>query len=161
MLSDGGDQSRRGQCGEGGGGGLTAGEQRGVHCMDFSRILYLSPVSSGTQERDKHETQPHTQCSTGKLAKAFTYTRQLSAVETEREGETQRERERKREREREREREGERERERERDTHTHHTHRGREGEMGITFSPRLFQNTGKNMVNTHNYTESPTSTQVI
>ena len=145
MLSDGGDQSRRGQCGEGGGGGLTAGEQRGVHCMDFSRILYLSPVSSGTQERDKHETQPHTQCSTGKLAKAFTYTRQLSAVETERE----------------RGRHRERERETHTHTHTHHTHRGREGEMGITFSPRLFQNTGKNMVNTHNYTESPTSTQVI
>lgn len=46
--------------GGGAGSGLTAGEQRGAHCMDFSRILYLSPVSSGTQERDKHEPN-HTQ----------------------------------------------------------------------------------------------------
>ena len=70
VNSDSEDQSRstcsatvetgaRGGGGEAG-SGLTAGEQRGAHCMDFSRILYLSPVSSGTQERDKHEPN-HTQ----------------------------------------------------------------------------------------------------
>ena len=121
MLSDSGDWRRRGWVGGVGGSGLTTGEQRGAHCMDFSRILYLSPVSSGTQERDKHEPN-HTQNVAQENWQKHSHTPVVKRTE---------------------EHSCKQLRETETHTHTHtHTHRqmeretdrGKEGELGITFS---------------------------